>query len=172
MITIVPYVQAVDGWTVPDEVVKATFDKFVQDGTVNQIFYDGNTNNREAFFNFMRNPNNVPQWILVDQIPSGVCWLNGMGPGYAFAHYGLFKETWGKTTEDIAKECQKYWFSMQNNGEYLLDILLGMTPTFNRKAAHFLNKIGWTILGEIPNLHYVPHLGRKTSILISYKQRT
>ena len=53
----------------------------------------------------------------------------------------------------MGKTLTNYWFDFnQNDGTPLIDVLIGQTPEWNRKACKFLLRIGWHVLGTIPYL--------------------
>ena len=171
MITLIPYVEIDGARTVSDSVVKEAFRKTVQDKTHTTVFYDGKIKTEDEFLDLMKDPKNLPVFVLVDDKLSGYAWINSIADNHAFAHFNFFKETWGKCAEDIGKSLLDYWFSFPGSNGPMFDVLIGMIPKFNTKANRFIERLGFVRVGEIPMMLRNAYAGERTAAVLSYKTR-
>jgi len=67
--------------------------------------------------------------------------------------------------------CVDYWFSWPgSDGTRLLDVLIGIMPGFNHRAHRYVEKLGWTHLGKIPNM-FKDTEGNREDAIIYYTSR-
>lgn len=173
MLTLLPYVQINDEWIVSDDLIKALFYTMQRDKINDVVFYDGTVKDAESFVKFMKDSKILPVIILKEINPVGFAWLSNLSHAHAFAHFAYFKEVWGRDTINIGKKLTSYWFSIPgSDGKQLIKTLLGVTPTFNKKAISYVKKLGWTILGEIPEMYFNPYLNENVDVVLSFKKDT
>ncbi|NIW43344.1 MAG: hypothetical protein GWN14_00665 [candidate division Zixibacteria bacterium] len=56
---------------------------------------------------------------------------------------------------ELGIETLRYWFGFKNDSqEYILDVILGFTPSNNRLAVRYIQKVGMHIVGEIPGIKF------------------
>jgi hypothetical protein len=146
MIDVLPYSEVNGCRTLPDTALIYIWDRLTADGTVQTVFSECEMTTAQHFIELYKDGRNLPAFVLVDGKIGGIGWVNGVQKDRAFAHYAFFKEHWGKNTLGMAKALMDYWF----RPEFPFYLLLGQTPTWNRKAVKFLGRIGWTIAGELP----------------------
>ena len=146
MIEILPYSEVNGCRTLPDTALIYIWDRLEKDGTIKTVFSECDITVAQQFVELCKDNRNLPAFVIVDGKLGGIGWVNGVQKDRAFSHYAFFKEHWGKKTIEMAKALMAYWF----RPEFPFYMLIGQTPTWNRRAVKFLERIGWTIAGELP----------------------
>jgi hypothetical protein len=165
-VQLVPYARLEDGWSLPDEFLYSLAIQMVREGTFHHVFYDGTITSPEAFLETMQKPANVPVFFFDGSEPLGFAWLNGLSGNLAFAHFGGLKSARGRSVK-IGQLAVKYWMT---NFKFL-SVILGITPQPNRLAVRFIERIGFTVLGEIPGVLFDAFKAEKVSAVVSYYAR-
>lgn len=168
---IVPYVQVDGRWSFSDSFMKDVFNRLHDQGIVLYLFYGGEVKTDEDFLIFIKNGKNLAHIILDETQPALIAWLNNFGRNYAYIHYAMFKEYWGKSTRELGYMALQYWFDFKKDGKPLFDILLGGTPSNNRMATRFLRKMNMTILGNIPGIAWDAYKNEYSDLIVSYIKR-
>jgi hypothetical protein len=141
-------------WSLPDDVMRGVFETMQTHKIEKVLFYDDYVFTPDQFLTYMKHPtNNV--YVMAhekEQVVDGIAWLNTWGPNYAFAHFAFFPWVWGKKTLKWGRKMLGHWFSMQKDGYYIIDVVLGKIPNFNEKAIDYTKRLGLTIMGSIPDL--------------------
>lgn len=137
----------------------------VEEGAYQRVFYDG-TIAPEKFVETMQKPSNVVVFFFDHFEPLGLAWLNGLNGSTAFAHFCGLKSARGRSVE-IGRAALGYW--MQNFK--FLRVILGLTPSNNRLAVRFIERIGFSVMGEIPGVLFDAYQGRDVSAVLSYYVR-
>ena len=148
---LVPYVQIDGEWILSEEFLEGIFDKIIDQGLLKTTFWEGGVTEKSQFVALARNPNNHLVFAFEEKNCVGVGWLSAVMSNYAFAHFCLFKEIWGRSV-NIGKTCVDYWFSWPGEGGPLLDSIIGIMPGFNKRAHNYVARLGWTRLGRIPGM--------------------
>ena len=148
---IFPYVPYEGVWTFNDEFLETVFDKMVDQKLLKTTFWEGSITNEAQFVGMVKNSNNHVVFFLEDDDCVGFAWLSAVTSNYAFAHFCLFREMWGRSVK-IGKDCMDYWFSWPGDGGPLLDVIVGIMPGVNKPAHKYVEKLGWIRLGIIPNM--------------------
>ncbi len=171
MINVLPYVELNGKWIVDDSVIASVFYKMVSDGTAETVFYEGEILSPEDFIRVLKSPGNLPCLVFVDEVIQGIAWLNELKGNHATAHFCVFKESWGQNSKDMGLAVLKYWFSFENNGKPLLDVILGVTPSEYRFALKFITDLGFKVVGEVPKVLYNVYKGAQSNAVLSYRER-
>ncbi len=150
-IKLVPYVQIEDEWILSEVFLDSVFDKMVGQKLLKTTFWEGRVTDESHFVNLARSPNNHMVFFFEERNCVGFAWLSAVTSNYAFAHFCLFKEIWGRSDE-VGKKGVDYWFSWPGTEGPLLDVLIGIMPGFNKLAHKFVERLGWTRLGVIPGM--------------------
>ena len=146
--------------------------RIVREETVHKIFYDGSVTNTNDFIEFIKNKENEIYFVEYDGDEVGFFWLNKFRQKSAFITYCFYKSFKGEKALKISKLCIEFLFDRtDSHGEYVLDVLLGLTPSNNKLALKFLHKNGMTILGKIPGFLYDYFIDKKIDGIFSYIQR-
>lgn len=170
-IGLMPYVEINGTRTVSDDDMEKFFQRIQQDGSANIVFYGDKIKTAKDFISFMKDTKNFPTIITVDGLISGIVWLNGISKNYAFGHFCLLRNTWGEHTLHIGQKVLDYWFSINDkHGDPVLDVIIGIVPSFNTKALKFIERLGFKRVGEIPKM-VKDDMGNQHSSVISYYER-
>jgi hypothetical protein len=168
-VSIMPYCE-VDGIrTFTDTEILRFYDRMSQMGFIRTIFSDGQINNRNEWLEAMKGSNNHLFVAYKGSEEAGLIWLNRIEKKKAQAHYCLFYH--GPTKEKIrlCRAVLSILINQKNSrGHYLFDVLIGVTPSFNRAAIRFMQQCGWKVIGEIPNGTWSVIEQRSKPAVISY----
>lgn len=144
--------------------------KSIVEGTFRTVFYSGPVVDPESFLMSMQGDGVVAVFVFRGAQPVGVAWLTGCSDNRAFGHFLMLRESWGRDTIEAGRMVLAYWFSFTSNGRRVFDVILGVTPTDNARACKFVEKIGMTRLGSIPNMIRMRD-GRLSAATVSYATR-
>jgi len=156
-------------WILSEEFLDTVFQKMVGQGLLKTTFWEGTVIDESHFVSLARNKNNHMVFFFEERNCVGFAWLSSVTSNYAFDHFCLFKEVWGRSVE-IGKDCVDYWFSWPGDGGPLLDVIIGIVPGFNKRAHKFVEKLGWTRLGVIPGMFRNQDRDRDDAVIF-YKLR-
>jgi len=153
-IRLVPYVKLDGAYILTDAYLHWLWARFEEEGTAEKVWLVGEVAGGDAFVEYMRMPGNLPIFFfeVANHKPLGMAWLNGISGNHAFVHHALLKASWGRLTDSIAHAAFRYWFGMTADQNGILDVIIGQTPSNNRKAVKFLKRVGFTVIGEIPKI--------------------
>ena len=160
-------------WNLTDNYIKNIFVKMQEQHLVRKVFTRGAIETPDDFLDFMQSPQNHLQIICEDNgNPLLICWVNGIEDKHASIHWCLFKETWGKNSIELGFMARDNWLNLKDkNGNYHLNMLIGITPIDNKLAIRFLKNIGAKCVGVIPNHMYNIYTKKYEGLMISYYQR-
>ena len=123
------------------------------EGTVHRVFYDDSVRSTTDFLDFLKREENSVFFVKFKDEDVGFFWLRKFIQKSAFINYCFYKAFWGPESLKISQECLDYILHKKNAyGDYLVDVLLGLTPSNNKLAIKFLIKNGMTVIGKVPGL--------------------
>lgn len=155
-----------------DEILGQVFRRIVREEIVYKLFYDGSVRNTRDFRQFMRNSDNEIFFVKCNGKEVGFFWLNNFRQKSFFINYCVYKEFRGDKALTISNICIAHIFKRTNSdGEFLVDVLLGLTPANNKLAVNFLLQNGMTILGKVPGFLYDSIEDDTVDGIFSYRQR-
>ena len=155
----------IDGeWILSNNFLEGVFDKIVEQNLLKTTFWEGSIVHLSDFIMMVKNPNNQVVFFFEDQNCVGLAWLSAVTSNYAFGHFCLFREIWGRSVT-IGKTCVDYWFSWPGTGGRLLDVIIGIMPGFNRRAHKYVEKLGWVRLGQIPGMFRDKQRNREDAVI-------
>lgn len=165
-VLLVPYAEVDGAWTLPDQMVADTWQR-MDDENAREILFNGAEVAPGAFLPFAKDPSRLLVFYFRPggAQPVGVGWLNGIHRNYATAHFFILREAWGRDAFNIGMASTRYWLSMDTGDGPLFDVLIGNIASSNKRAVRFVQRLGWTVLGEIP------HMAHGESMTISYAER-
>jgi hypothetical protein len=164
---LIPYVEINGTRTLPDSFIEDVFAEMIVEGLVSSVFSMTLVKDGGDFLKMMKNPNNVPVFVLSGNRCIGFAWLNNVGVTNAFGHFCYLPNP-DFTAVEFGQKDMDYWWSLKGTKDYALDVLLGSVPAFNQRAVAFVQKFGFVKLGEIPNLFVNPMTGEKWAAVILY----
>lgn len=122
-----------------------------EDGLLRWVFATSDFSLDQFARYFAPGSGNFPLLMFSDDQFAGYAWLNAVIDKRAFCHYCFFKTVWGRRTIPLAKAVIEYWLHVPcETGGFLFNVLIGSTPTDNRKAIRFLKHINFREVGVIP----------------------
>ena len=169
---IIPYIEVNGMRTLSDGTVKAIWEQMRQENIVKRMFYDGSVCDEMKFLAWMKSPHKIIHTMWDEGEIAALCLLTGYNGHSAIGHYCIFKKFLREKANEIAKQAIEYWFSWKTkNGEPALHSIVGFTPDNNRLAIKMLPRMGFTIVGTIPDLAWNAYKKKRVGITISYRRR-
>jgi RimJ/RimL family protein N-acetyltransferase len=141
------------------------WDKLVRQDLVKSAFWEGGVTDEFGFLAALKNKGNHPVFFVRDGTPVGFAFLSLVTGNYAFGHFCLFKEVWGKESVEVGKNCIEYWFSWPGLVGPLLDVIIGLMTASNVRAHKYIEKLGFTRLGTIPNMFKNQFMDRDDAVI-------
>lgn len=149
-IRIVPYTE-VDGiYTYRDSDIKALYNKVYTDGAGETVFFDGSIKDADHFVNLMKSPHTFLHIIYVDKKIVAMAWINRIELTHCYCHWLFFKEAW---RDSIIYDVGQYLLNYLVH-QYGFEVIMGITPQFNKLALRYLTRLGLESLGTIPGILY------------------
>lgn len=170
---IVPYVWMGDHWSLPNSVMRLMWNMMVEDKTDETVFCSGVVGNEAEFIRFMQNPGNVVMTQWIDDDPVFIGWLNSFSLCSASAHFNCFSRIWGTQSREAMQNAVDYWFGMmKQNGDPLLQTIIGMIPDDNQRAIKSVSELGFTWLGTIPGYSFNIYTDKPIGMTVGYIKRS
>ena len=154
-IRILPYVLVQGTYTLPDTFLHWMWARFEEEGSSKKVFVVGEVYGAEAYVAYLRHPANAPIFFFTDDpehTPLGMAWLNGIEGNHAFLHHALLRAAWGTLTMNVARAAFNYWWGLESDSGPLLEVLIGQSPSKNKLAISYLERAGFTVIGQIPKI--------------------
>ena len=171
-IEVIPMYQEYGQSNFSDKKLGEVFRRIVREESVYKLFYDGSVRNTRDFRKFMRNPDNEIFFVTCKGKEVGFFWLNHFRQKSFFINYCLYRDFWGESALTISNICIDHILKRTNTeGEFLVEVLLGLPPANNKLAVNFLLKNDMTILGKVPGFLYDSTTGETVDGIFSYRQR-
>lgn len=171
---IVPHNLRDDGlWTIPDDGMRAVFEKMQIHGLQKTVFADGHVQTPDQFVNYAKRKTNLFHVIYnrASMAPEMVAWLNDIGRNHACGHFCIFPEAWGEHTEHLGHMTLDYWFAFRSEDWPGLDVIIGRMPIWNIHAIDFVRRLGFTFAGKIPGIAYDHYNNRYADMALAYLRR-
>lgn len=145
-----PYVE-VDG--VPsykDSEILELYRRVVAEGCAH-VFRDRSITGEGAFLRMAKAPHTAFYVAYVRGETAGCVWLNRFQARFAQANFFTFSQFWGQDALDLGRHCLRELITMRgDDGAFILDMLVGITPADNPLAVAFALKCGWKRRGLLP----------------------
>ncbi len=171
-IEIIPMVEGNGPANFSDLFLGQVFRRIVREESLHKLFYDGSVRDTRDFRKFIHNPENEIFFVRSHDKEVGFFWLNHFRQKAFFINYCFYREYWGEAALKIGNTCIEHLFTGKDpDGDFLVDVLLGLTPANNKLAVSFLLKSGMTILGKIPDFLYDAAREEYVAGVFSYRQR-
>lgn len=167
-IILIPYSEVNGARTIPDEEIYQAFEIMKNERTLDIVHYDQKIETPEDFIDLVKRPGNLFSFFYDEKEMLGMGWVNGVSKTHAFAHFCTFKKSWGDRSVLMGKMALDYWMSF-DDGEPLFNVIIGMIPSFNKRAIQYIQKLGFVTLGDIPKMANVD--GNKEPMTINYYVR-
>jgi len=143
---VMPYAH-VDGMpTMLDSEIMNCFELMQRDKTADVVFYDGLIKTPYDFIAFVKSQGRnffITYGDKKDKLACG--WIDTIKHRTANAHFSFFSGAFGKNAFAVGKHTVVSVMSI-----YGLEMLIGLIPSFNRRAIKVCVRYGAVILGEMP----------------------
>lgn len=121
------------------------FFEMYKEGTLKQVFYDGQIQSAWDFLEYVRSGLIFGGFIYADLLPVACFWVSDISGNVGFFHYWTYKAAWGNFVYEVAGIALKYLATNTH-----LTGLCGRTPEHLKLAIRALKQRGFKILGIIP----------------------
>jgi len=142
----------VDGWwTTSDEQLGRVWGMMIDEGKVETVFHDGRIRSVSEFIEYMKSPATHPVLVYDRQRDDwgAIAWLNNMDSGNTQSHFCTFK---GSNPILMGHTVMEYWGGTRGkDGELLFFNIIGIIPENNQRAVKYIQKLGFTTIGTIPD---------------------
>lgn len=169
-VDVVPYLVSDGIPSFTDSFIGGLYNRMQEDGMADTVFYDGRINSGKDFVRFIKATVNHLSVVYADGKLAGVLWLNGFECRFARFHWCIFSNMWRKDIVALGKEVITIILNRKDAaGEYLLDGVVGITPSWNERAIEYLTMCGGVTCGEAPFITMKD--GRSTTGVFFYYAR-
>lgn len=152
-VRLIPY-RRYDGVpTFRDSEIMALYHRMQADGTADTCFFDGSVINPLQFLQCMQgHPNRLYVFIEENLGQIGIAWINQVQAKRAAIHFCTFSNVWGRRDlPEVGSWAVQRLLRLRNpDGEYSFDMFWGLTPTENKLAIRFAQRIGGNMVGILP----------------------
>lgn len=159
--------------TFKDSDILDFYNRIVDNDLDQFMFSDGTIEDGNKFLNLV-SKNQILLFVLMYKKEYvGVVWLNRFQGKKAQFHYCAFKEFHGhKELKDIGTETLKRVLNWKyNNGEFLVDVVIGYVPITNKAANTYTKKIGGIKVGIIPHSRWNKQKAETEDTILYYVTR-
>jgi hypothetical protein len=158
--------------TLKDSQIGDLFRQAKDEGILQWVMYtqDTSTMTERSFVDYFKDESRM-LWLVYhcDRL-AGWVWLDDfLGSRTARIHFSFFR--WlsrERLTVRVARELLWTLLSMKFKNGTSFQIIRGETPTFNKRAARFIEKVGLRVIGEMPQAAFQFSTGISSSMLYSY----
>lgn len=139
--------------TYRDSDIMALYERMEADGTDALIFSGSDVENRQSFLAAMQTTSRL--WVVVADPrsrPIGCAWLNRFRGAMAEGNFCFFSDVWGAAALPAIGRwvAQRLLRLTDAGGEYMFNLLYGLTRADNRAALAFIRLAGGQIVGVLP----------------------
>lgn len=136
------------------------FDRMVAEDLLSRVFYDGSVQNGEQFLAEVLRPGSLPFAIMAGDEVACFTWLNSIEGRSARGHFVFFRKFWGrKTSVPIGRRYFGYILTLRDQGGYLFDSVVGITPRANALSWKFALQCGCALVGTLPRFAWLANRG-------------
>jgi len=158
--------------TFTDSFIKGLFERMQQEGLIGLVFFDGSAKTPDDFLTMMKFGRNKLFVIEFKGKLAGCVWLNNFEMRRADFHFCFFSTLRGQDAIDVGKQVVIELLTMKNdNGDFVFDLLVGLTPTTNEAAVRWCERMEFSSVGILPAAAWDAALGKSVPGLISYVER-
>lgn len=167
---LIPYSEIDGQRNFKDSEIMSLYDRMVSEGTAETVFSDGTIQNREQFL-FEMKSDRSQLYLLIEEEPVAVVWLNRFEGKTARFHFCAFSKIWGKKTIEAGQFICSEILNYKIGEKYIFDALLGRIPVSNKIAVDFLKRMGAVLVGDIPYGHWNDKAKKSESCFMVYMDR-
>lgn len=168
---IFPYTKRDGIRTRTDSDIMALYDRMVEDGTADTVFYSGHVNSREDFLKHMKDPGTHLYVLGIDDEIVGITWLDNLFGKSAFNHFCGFSNCWGENTVAIGRTSLQKLINMKDANGYVFEVFTGLIPAWNKLAIEYAQACGGVNLGVIPGGIWEPAKMQSVDAVVIYYTR-
>lgn len=147
--------------TFPDSYIAWVYQRLLNDGSIESIFYDGSVRNAQDFIRVLKRSVTIIAFQNAD--PIALSWVNDFHHKWGQLHFAFMSTMWGRhdEQEQVANLIlREFLYRKCLNGQFCFDALLGVVPVRNRKAWAFVERTQPKIIGVMPYGVWVAESGQ------------
>lgn len=170
-VRLLPYCE-VDGIrTFKDSEISYLFTMIQKENKVEDFFCDGSVQSGADLVSLLKSQDIVSWIIIYKEEIRGLLWLNRFRSTSATIQIIMLGRPQHNTLR-VAKEAMEQVMHLKDtNDNYVFSVLKGFTLAHNFKTLELAKKIGFTLVGKIPNLVYHFYDKKYYDAIISYLVR-
>jgi hypothetical protein len=140
--------------TLKDSQLEALFERAKKENVLHTVMYSDDVERwtSRTFIALFKNEARASWLVFYDGKLAGWVWLDDFGHRTARIHFCFFK--WlgkNRLTVQVGRELLWQLLNMGFRGGTRLAAIRGETPSFNKLAVRFIQKVGLRIIGEMPS---------------------
>lgn len=151
---LIPY-QTLRAKTVSKQVIYNFWKQFQEDKLNSILFYDGEMQDYSAFAAWLSAKDKDARFIASDQGEiKALYWLNNPLGKSVMIHFCFLKSAFCEQKEIGLYVVKSLLFCKDKQGGYVISALYGLTPKPYHHALSFIQKLGFSFVGELPEACY------------------
>lgn len=155
-----------------NSILKAVWQKIVNEKLQARLFYDGSVSTEEEFCRELFRYGCLPFVVMLGGEFAAFSWLNCITGKMARTHFVIFRDYWGKHFhQGIGKNFYSYILTRKDGHGFLFDSLYGITPKSNSLAWKAAIDCGWHKVGELPNACFIARRNKSEPGIITCATR-
>jgi len=169
---VVPYTEVDGVRNYTDSFIKGLFRRMRLDRMGPRITKYSGIQSETEWLAYVKRPTAYFFILYVEGQVGGLFWLDTFENRFARMHFWLFSNTWGRCSHELINYTLDLLIHIKgNDGEYLYDAFMGITPMSNRLTVRWLKNVDVVIQGTIPNAAFDYVKNRSEVGLITYYTR-
>jgi len=164
------YIDGVPTFT--DSEIMALYDQMETEGFANDVFGQGDANNRDEFLDLVKSKHNIfhAGFSREDGSCLGMFWVNRFEMKTARMHFFIFKAA-RCFSDQLIKSAAEHIYSLEDNGEPLFTMLVGVVKSTMVHVINYICRNGGVVVGEIPDYYWDALSSKPTAATIVYYPR-
>ncbi|MBI9113146.1 hypothetical protein [Maridesulfovibrio ferrireducens] len=152
----------------PDEFLIYLFERMQEEGTASVVFFEGKITTSEKWLEMIKCHGMHLFVGFFDGELAGLCWLERSQEKWAQFNFCFFKNSWGhKKSIAWGKWAANELLNLKDEHGYLMDMLVGITPSRNKLALRLAKLCDWKESGRLPFGVFNGQTGKSEEAVIS-----
>jgi hypothetical protein len=144
-----------------------------EDARAMAVFNNTGVTDLQSFENLINSPVHIIMVGMYNGKLASLGWLDCIGDRSAYVHFIALKWAYGGVSESVCRAAISRMLNIKkNDGSYIFDCLIGMTPVRNKLAVQFVKRVGFVSVGIIPMGAYDRIKGCSIDALNTYCTRS
>lgn len=155
---------------IADSAIRGLYDRAVDERRAPWLFTSGGVEDSDSFLSVMKSRDTILFIPHMGGEVMGFVWANDFKARSCSMHFCFYRIARSRLV-DLGRACLAYVLNMKDSEGYIIDLVTGITPAWNRAAHGYIRNIGMVILGEMPNACFRAEKGESFPGIVSYCTR-